>query len=99
MTNSFSDRELENRFKEVSETSNDNRAILTDKIDDVQNVIELKLGTFEHNTRESLTRIETQVAFTNGKLRKVIVALIFLSGLSLGFGIIDAKVILPFIGL
>jgi hypothetical protein len=38
------------------------------KIDGLQNVIELRITTFEKDTRESLSRIEIQTTKTNGQV-------------------------------
>lgn len=84
----YSDREIDAK----------NIAIL-DKIEDLKNIIELKMNTFENDTRNSLARIETQVGFTNGKVRKIIIVLVFLIGVIVGLGVLDAKVIAPLLGI
>lgn len=84
----YSDREIDAK----------NGAII-EKIGDLQNVLELKMTTFENDTRNSLSRIEVQVGFTNGKVRKLILALIFLAGVIVGLGILDARVITPLLGI
>jgi hypothetical protein len=61
-------------------------ALVLEKIGNLQNVLELRMGEFEKDTRDSLARIETQVAFTNGKVRKLIMALILVGGIVIGLG-------------
>jgi VIT1/CCC1 family predicted Fe2+/Mn2+ transporter len=44
-----------------------NKGVL-ERIDDLKNVLELKMNTFERDTRDSLSRIESQTTSTNGKI-------------------------------
>lgn len=60
--------------------------VVLEKINGLQNIFELRLGEFEKDTRESLTRIETQVSFTNGKVKKIIVGLAIVGGIVIGLG-------------
>lgn len=57
-----------------------------------------RLDTFETDVRNSLSRIETQVAYTNGKVRKVILALVLMFGLLIGLGFDKADIILALFG-
>ena len=64
---------------------------IAEKIDNLQNVLELRMNTFEQDARNSLARIETKQdaldknqKFTNGKLRKMIIAMVFLGGIVIG---------------
>lgn len=98
----YTNRELDGKFDAVSEVSNNNRSALIDKIENLQNVVELRIADLTKHTADSLSRIELTTEgtskkqdFTNGKLRKVIVALIFLAGLTIGLGLTEAKLILP----
>ena len=80
------------------ELDGQHQAIL-DKIDNLRNVLELRMGTFENDTRNSLSRIETQVSYTNGKVRRITVILVFVIGLVVGLGFVDVRSILPLLGL
>jgi len=60
-------------------------------IQNLKDVLELRMNTFEYKTSDSLQRIEikiegveTQVKFTNGKVRKIIIAIVGLSGVVVG---------------
>lgn len=44
-----------------------------------------------------LVRIEAQVAYTNGKLRKITFALTLIAGVVIGLGFTEARAIIPFI--
>ena len=53
--------------------------------------LELRMNTFEHDMRDSTQRLETgqdaiikQTTYTNGKLRKVIIAIVLLAGILVG---------------
>ncbi len=59
---------------------------LGEKIDSGIEHVSDRVAGFEKDTRESLTRIETQVGYTNGKVKKIILALVLLSGITLGLG-------------
>jgi hypothetical protein len=67
---------------------------LGDKIENVQNAIELKMNDNHKVYADSLSRIEIQVAFTNGKVRKITVALVLMGGIMLGAGFQYAPTIL-----
>jgi hypothetical protein len=60
-------------------------------IQNMQNVLELRMQTFEKDTRDSLSRIEIKgdsidkkVSYTNGKVRKIIIALVLVFGILIG---------------
>jgi hypothetical protein len=66
---------------------------LGDKIDNMKNVFELKMAENHNANVGSLTRIEQsteaidkKVAYTNGKVRKITVALVLLAGITIGLG-------------
>ena len=61
-------------------------ARIGDKIDNVQNVIELKISENHKASVDSLSRIEMQVGYTNGKVKKIVLALVLLSGVCIGLG-------------
>lgn len=58
-----------------------------------------RLNTFEVDVRNSLSRIETQVSYTNGKVRKIIIALVLMFGLLIGLGFDKAGLVLSFLGI
>lgn len=98
----YSNRELDEKFKMLADKGADDAHLTRNKIQNVQNVLELKIADNQAATANSLTRIEhsmeaieTQVKFTNGKVRKIIVAMIFLAGVVIGLGFTEAKLILP----
>lgn len=62
---------------------------LGDKIQNVQNVLELRMSDNHKLYADSLSRIETQVAYTNGKVKKITIGLVFLAGLCIGLGILE----------
>lgn len=61
-------------------------ATITEKVENVQNVLELKISENHKATVDSLSRIETQVAYTNGKVKKITLALVLLAGVCIGLG-------------
>jgi hypothetical protein len=61
-------------------------ARIGEKIENVQNVIELKISENHNAAAGSLSRIEMQVAYTNGKVKKITLALVLLSGVCIGLG-------------
>jgi hypothetical protein len=79
----YNNREIDSKHQAVLE-----------KIDNLQNVLELKISTFENDTRQSLQTIEAQVGYTNGKVRKIIIALIFIGGLTIGLGFDKADLLI-----
>jgi hypothetical protein len=58
-----------------------------------------RIAGFEKDTRESLSRVETQVAYTNGKVKKITVALVLLAGMMIGLGFDKAPLLLSLIGI
>jgi hypothetical protein len=46
---------------------------------------------------KALKRIEDQVTYTNGKLKKVTLSLVAVAAFAIGLGIVEAKAILTFI--
>jgi hypothetical protein len=67
---------------------------LGDQIGNVQNALELKMSDDHKTVADSLSRIEIQVAFTNGKVRKITVALVLMGGIMLGAGFQYAPTVL-----
>lgn len=75
-------------------------------IKNLGNLLELRMTTSDKDTRESLARIETeqseiktQVLYTNGKVRKIILALVLMFGLLIGLGFDKAGIVLSFLGI
>lgn len=69
---------------------------LGEKIDNTQSVIELKMAENHKAAADSLSRIEVQVSYTNGKVKRITLALVLLSGVSIGLGF---QQVAPFISL
>jgi hypothetical protein len=69
---------------------------LGDKIDNTKNVLELKLSENHRVSAESLSRIEMQVSYTNGKVKKITLALVLLGGVCIGLGF---QQVAPILGL
>lgn len=67
----YSKRELDEKFRDVSETSDDNRLMLSEKIDQLKHSMEQRIVTFELDTRGSLSRIEMQTSKTNGRVNEI----------------------------
>lgn len=95
MATPYSNRELDEKFK-----------ALGDKVENVQNVLELKMTDGHKTTTDSLSRIEIgqeatnkKLDFTNGKVRKITIALVLLFGVCIGLGFTEAKIFLPLLGL
>jgi hypothetical protein len=89
----YSVRELDEKFAHVTQVSNDNRHALSTKIQNLQNVMELRLSDMAKNNADSLQRIELstnaidqKVAYTNGKVRRITIALIAVGAFSVGLG-------------
>lgn len=106
MTDRYSDREIDLKLQSVVDASNNNRSSIITELKNVQNVLELKITDIQMQNASSLSRLEkttediaAQAAYTNGKLKKTIMALIFLAGVMVGLGFLEAKTILPFLGL
>lgn len=76
MIKPYENREIDEKFK-----------VLAEKMQGVQNNIELRIGDNHKSVTDSLSRIETQVAFTNGKVKKIILAIIGIAGVLIGLGI------------
>lgn len=89
----YSNRELDLKLEAVKQTSTNNSEVIIDKMQNMQNALELRITDNDRDYRGSLTRIETQVAFTNGKVRKIIIALILLFGISIGLGFDKADIL------
>lgn len=76
----YANREIDQLFKAA-----DQRA------DEFHNRLMERMDTFETDVRESLTRIEVKadgidakVAYTNGKVRKIIISIVLLAGIVIG---------------
>jgi hypothetical protein len=69
---------------------------LGDKIDNFKNVLELKMSDNHKAAADSLSRIEMQVGYTNGKVKKITLALVLLGGVCIGLGFQQVS---PFLGL
>jgi hypothetical protein len=94
----YTNRELDAKFEAVAQVSTTNRQALEAAINNIQNVIELRLSDLTKNTADSLSRIELQndaldkksdaidakVSFTNGKVRKINIAIVLLAGIIIG---------------
>lgn len=87
----YSNRELDEKFERVAEVSNENRHSINNKMQGMQNILELRLADLTKNTADSLSRIElsnasidAKVSYTNGKVRKIIIALLLLGGIVIG---------------
>lgn len=57
-----------------------------EKIEHVKDALELRITDNHNATAASLSRIETQVAYTNGKVKKITIALVLLAGVCVGLG-------------
>lgn len=77
----YNNRELDAKFAE-----------LHDKLDDMKETQAIELGGIKNTQKEMLS----EVRYTNGKVRKIIVALVALAFFSLGLGLTNAG---PIIGL
>lgn len=75
MDDRYSNREIDAMQKAVIE-----------KVDVATLHLADRLADFEKDTRESLSRIEVQVSYTNGKVKKIVLALVLLSGVCIGLG-------------
>jgi hypothetical protein len=82
------------------------RDSIRNDIKNLGNLLELRLSTSDRDTRDSLSRIETeqgeiktQVQYTNGKVRKTIIALVLMFGLLIGLGFDKAGLVLSFLGI
>jgi uncharacterized membrane protein YqgA involved in biofilm formation len=69
----YSNRELDKAFRRAD-----------DRADEFHNTLMQRMDIFESNTGVSLHTIEKQVLYTNGKLRKIIIALVLLAGIVIG---------------
>lgn len=87
------------KFKNLAAKIEDSAHELKNKIQNIQNVIELKMSDNHKNVADSLQRVELAQAYTNGKVRKITVFLVFLSGIVIGLGFTEAKVLLPLLSL
>lgn len=67
------------------------RQSIADKIDGLSSTLHTRMDGFEEDVRNSLSRVETTQAlhskkldYTNGKVRKIIIALVLLAGIVIG---------------
>jgi hypothetical protein len=81
------------------------RKNIDEKLDGLIKTLEEQKNV-SYNTANSLTRIEIkttaieqQVAFTNGKVRKIILALVLVFGILIGLGFTQAPLILAILGI
>lgn len=90
MEEAYKNREIDEKFDTLSDK-------LGTKIDTGIEHVSDRVATFEKDTRESLSRIETQVSYTNGKVRKMIIALILVFGIFIGQNFTNAHEIIGLI--
>ncbi len=60
---------MEEKFKSLEDKLDENSHATRNKVQSMQNVLELRMNIFERDTRESLTRIEIQTTQHNGRMR------------------------------
>jgi translation elongation factor EF-Tu-like GTPase len=87
----YSNRELDVKLQSVVQVSTDNRAALEAKIDNLQNVVELRIADMRRDNtnaitglQEDVTAIKHQTTYTNGKVKKIIIALVLIGGIIIG---------------
>lgn len=80
----YQNREIDEKIKVLTDKMEENSHLTREKIQASHDAVELMIRTNDKDYRGSLTRIETQVGFTNGKVRKIIVALLLVSGIVIG---------------
>lgn len=102
----YSKRELDAKFQSNEDVSDANRSLIFEKLEDVKKTLEVRLTNFELDTRGSLSRVELasdkindQVAYTNGKVRKIIIALVLIGGIVIGQTMTNSEIIKTVIGL
>ncbi len=79
----YSNRELDQAFKRADE-----------RADEFHNTLMQRMDVFESNTSATLLSIEEKVSYTNGKVRKIIIAIVLIGGIVIGEAF-QLKEILP----
>lgn len=79
MDDSYSNRELDEKFKGIH-----------DKLDSNKSDIMLNIN----QTKGEVKEVRVQTEFTNGKVRKIIIALVLISGIVIGQAFTNSKEII-----
>lgn len=87
----YSKRELDAKFQNTEDVSDANRKLLVKTFDDGLSTLQERFTNFEQDVRGSLSRVEIatdaidkKVSYTNGKVRKIIIALVLIGGIVIG---------------
>lgn len=88
----YSNRELDQKFREVADTSDANRIRLTEKLDDLSRLV----AEGFKRTDENFSGVHTRQDTANHKVAKIIIALVLLAGVCIGLGFQQAPTFLKF---
>lgn len=87
--NPYSNRELDEKFKAV----HDSFKGVFDKLDDNKSEIMLNIN----ETKAEVKEVKTQTVYTNGKVRKIIIALVLVGGILIGQAFTNATEIISLV--
>jgi hypothetical protein len=103
MPRPYENREIDAKIQTLMDKLDDNSHLTRNKIQAVQNVLELRIADDHKAVADSLSRIEVKqdahgkkLDYTNGKVRKIIMAIIGLAGILIGLGF---QQLMPFLTL